>query len=337
MDVVTRLDHGGGDSLIGGGAPWTPPPVAGPSGSAAAAPGSPRDAAASAGPDEDAFPVAFAAAIAASGMSLDALRAALEDRGHRLSVATLSYWRSGRRRPERASSMAALGELEQVLGLPGGSLIGLLPSRSVDGVGLEDLYRLNGTNRAIAGLIARLGLDYDEGMDRLSVQDLLELDRHGHQVRHRMRMVVRAHRDGADRFPLTLGVDTEGSMPTIRSLLGCRIGRSLVSDDGRLQVAEAILDRALAHGEAALVEIECVPERASTASTRWERGILRALPLYLVCLTFDPGHMPTSVERFERAMRTEQVRSAPVLVTSSSVSVLFTDLNPGVAGVTWRW
>jgi len=36
-------------------------------------------------------------------------------------------------------------------------------------------------------------------------------------------------------------------------------------------------------------------------------------------------------------MRTEQVRSAPVLVTSSSVSVLFTDLNPGVAGVTWRW
>lgn len=38
-----------------------------------------------------------------------------------VSVATLSYWQTGRSRPERATSLAAIGP-EQVLGVPRGHL-----------------------------------------------------------------------------------------------------------------------------------------------------------------------------------------------------------------------
>src|SRR5882757_3401659 len=52
------------------------------------------------------------------------LRAAIRARGQGISVslATLSYWQSGRSRPERRDSLAAVELLESVLELPEGRL-----------------------------------------------------------------------------------------------------------------------------------------------------------------------------------------------------------------------
>ena len=74
----------------------------------------------------DAFPTALRTAIQASGLSLDRIQYRLRARGVSVSVTALSYWQSGRRRPERAESLAALGHLESVLGVAPGSLIALL-------------------------------------------------------------------------------------------------------------------------------------------------------------------------------------------------------------------
>src|SRR5919198_1269046 len=74
----------------------------------------------------DAFPTALRAAIQASGLSLDRIQYRLRSRGVSVSVTALSYWQSGRRRPERAESLAALGHLESVLGVAPGSLMALL-------------------------------------------------------------------------------------------------------------------------------------------------------------------------------------------------------------------
>ena len=75
----------------------------------------------------DGFADALRAAIVERGLSLDRLRYHLRARGHELSIATLSYWQSGRSRPERASSLTALGALEDILLVPEGSLLRLLP------------------------------------------------------------------------------------------------------------------------------------------------------------------------------------------------------------------
>ena len=72
------------------------------------------------------FERALRAAVAASGLSLDRIQDRLNRRGARISVATLSFWQSGRYRPERASSLRVPAELEDILGLAPESLRALL-------------------------------------------------------------------------------------------------------------------------------------------------------------------------------------------------------------------
>ena len=75
----------------------------------------------------DVFAASFRDAINARGLTLARLHEQLRARGNSVSMATLSYWRSGARRPEGAQSMAALSDLRS--GTPRQSRCGR-PSRS---------------------------------------------------------------------------------------------------------------------------------------------------------------------------------------------------------------
>ena len=54
------------------------------------------------------FPEALRAAIQVKGLSLERLHHKLKTRGAPISITALSYWQSGRRRPERPESLRAL-------------------------------------------------------------------------------------------------------------------------------------------------------------------------------------------------------------------------------------
>lgn len=73
-----------------------------------------------------AFSRALRAAITARGLSLDRIQARLHQRGLSVSVTALSYWQSGKRQPERRSSITAVRALEDILDVPPGSLLALL-------------------------------------------------------------------------------------------------------------------------------------------------------------------------------------------------------------------
>src|ERR1700709_876864 len=76
------------------------------------------------------FPDAFAEALQRRGVSLAWLHQRLVERGHPVSPAALSYWRSGRSQPERGTSRDALAEVERLLRVVPGSLVDRLgPSR----------------------------------------------------------------------------------------------------------------------------------------------------------------------------------------------------------------
>ena len=68
------------------------------------------------------FHTALRVAIQTSGLGLDRIRHRLAMRGITVSTTSLSYWQSGRSRPERAESLAAVTALEDLLELPAGSL-----------------------------------------------------------------------------------------------------------------------------------------------------------------------------------------------------------------------
>ncbi|MBK1785457.1 transcriptional regulator [Prauserella cavernicola] len=72
------------------------------------------------------FAAALRAAIRARGLGLERIQYRLRRRGVPVSLATLSHWQSGRCRPERPGSLAALKYLEEVLEVPQGSLLRLL-------------------------------------------------------------------------------------------------------------------------------------------------------------------------------------------------------------------
>src|ERR1700755_1156694 len=75
------------------------------------------------------FSRALELAIEVSGLSLQRLQDRLAEVGVHLSTTTLSYWRTGRSRPERPDSLRGVQVLERVLGVPPTGLTGLLGPR----------------------------------------------------------------------------------------------------------------------------------------------------------------------------------------------------------------
>ena len=55
--------------------------------------------------DGHAFALELGRALEVRGVTLVTLQRRLADRGHRVSVGTLSYWRSGQRLPEKPASL----------------------------------------------------------------------------------------------------------------------------------------------------------------------------------------------------------------------------------------
>src|ERR1043165_877089 len=79
------------------------------------------------------FHVALRAAIDARGLGLDRLQHRLAERGLRVSTTSLSYWQHGRTQPEKPNSIAAVGVLEEILGVPANALVSLLGPRRARG------------------------------------------------------------------------------------------------------------------------------------------------------------------------------------------------------------
>ncbi|UUZ58482.1 hypothetical protein [Nocardioides sp. B-3] len=85
-------------------------------------------------------------AIDRRGLGLERIRDHLDQRGVSVSVATLSYWQSGRSLPGRKASIAAIPHLEEVLALDRGSLASYAPADARP----TSTHRRAGPRRAVA-------------------------------------------------------------------------------------------------------------------------------------------------------------------------------------------
>ena len=254
------------------------------------------------------FENALRAAIRSSRLSLERIQHRLRARGTPVSITALSYWQSGRRRPERPDSLLALRELEDVLGLSAGALSSLLgPPRprgrtrqaATDAPPLSDLWWSE--DSSATELLNRVDTSPDGKLTRLSHHDLLHVDGHGNQRKVRSRKLVRAESNDADRWVMVFdGAASAERPPVIRPIRSCRLGQVLTDHARDLVVAELLFDRPLQRGETILLEYEVVDVPNDPGPNDYTFCRLFRLPVrqYVLEVQFDPACPPTKCESF---------------------------------------
>lgn len=298
-------------------------------------------------PTASRFSSVLRTAIQTSGLSLNRIQHRLHEQGVTVSSATLSYWQSGRSQPSRRESLLVVRALEDVLRVPPGTLEVLLEppgsrqrqrgGRRPAGAPLETLWADPGTARAVQ---EHLGTDGNAGLSRLSAHDRYEVgpDRRVHRVWHRQ--VLRADRDGPDRWVLICEENSpDDPLPEVRAVWRCRLGAVVVERQPRLLVAHLLFGRPLTRGETYVMEYELgYSGPGALARERYERKFTLPVREHVVEILFDPAAVPVRCERYSvlaEAPVREQI--LPLRIESGYVHVAMTDAGPGRHGIRWYW
>ncbi|MGW5054863.1 hypothetical protein [Actinokineospora sp. NPDC004072] len=295
--------------------------------------------------DLDTFPAVLDRTIERSGMSLEHLQRRLSQRGIRVSLSTLSYWRRGRTRPERPESLRAVEVMEDVLELPRGHLGALLGPRKPRGrwasrAGAtrepETLWR---DTTGLATALSSLDDPVPGTLTYLSVHDHHHVDHERRDSHTTVRMVLRAEANGLRScVVLHRAEEADKALPVLVAGPGCVVGRVRAQPSSRFTVAEILFDRTLAIGQTALVEYEVRWFGAATA-TRYSRAMRRSPRSYLAQVSFHPAALPAECHSFTQAdawapeLGTGRLR----LGAFAGVHALVNDPPTPIAGIRWRW
>lgn len=289
------------------------------------------------------FAAALRAAIRARGLGLERIRDHLRARGVSVSLATLSYWQSGRSRPERRESLIAMAQLELVLEVPPGSLSGLLGPPRRRGRWLSrvpsapDIAAFWPKPEAVDEAVRAVDTRWDERLTRISQHDQVFISADGGERSYLSRQVLRAEADGPDRWVVIMHLDEHNRpLPTIRPLRHCHLGRIVHRPEAGLLVAELLFDRPLLRGETVITEHELVNIAPYPPSTNYERKFRLPVREFALEVHFDPAAIPARCERFSRIDGEDEIVQQ-VTVDAFSVHGVALNFGPGRYGFRWSF
>lgn len=295
----------------------------------------------------DAFAEALRAALAARGLALDRVRAHLVAAGHEMSVATLSYWQTGRSAPVRRASIDAIGTLEVILRAERGSLARALLESQAARRALVDppevrvpdhtgwLSQSSGAEAADA-IVAEMGLTWDGDVDRVVQHDLLVMGADRRPVRHTTRDVVVSRGPGVDRVVMARIGGEAGRLAVVTGRLGCRLGRSRVLPAHLVTVAELLLERPVPEGSAHVMEHEVRLIGGEAAMDWFSRAYLSDTREGLIRIEFRPDDLPETVELYMGPF-TAEPRYERTALRGSTLVVARQDFPPSQISVRWSW
>ncbi len=298
-----------------------------------------------AGSAPDSFESALSAAIEHRGVSLTWLRERLIATGNPVGLATLSSWRSGQRRPEGPKSLAALEELERLLGVRRGQLAGLLgPSRRLGrGPTVNAAVLADDVTALMLATMTELGCTPEVFGALTSSWMTLEV---GPDREHRSitaSFVVETSPGRTLRLPF-IGVWPEVADPQRRS--GADPFRQV--DGGRR--AQTVIDHARGvYGIA--IELDPEPYGGGPSVVQVMLDVPPGLdvPLFdqvvprrqhqtVMWVRFSPDAVPRAVERFHYT--TDEKDGEVVRLTSPPnhlTNLVLHGFGPGIAGLRWEW
>lgn len=290
--------------------------------------------------EQPVFARALDAAITDRGVTLSYLHRRLAELATPVSVATLSYWRSGRSEPERQTSLAAVDVLEEVLGLePGALATRLAPVRRPKPPGSEvPIEELTGHPDAVRAALRQL--DFDTTHDELAEDAMalsLDLDEQGRAYRMSALLRWRALVPGAQRVPLVVTLDrTDEGAPVVEPRAGLSVGRSHVDLEHGLHVTELVLERPLDKGEAGFGEYEVRLQGRPRQNDVLAYYATRRVSQALVWARFHPDAVPRRFEAFD-VLDGEETTGPMDLRGANSLHRRTASYGPGTLGIRWWW
>ncbi|MFF9404524.1 hypothetical protein ACF1B0_03160 [Streptomyces anandii] len=291
------------------------------------------------------FHVALRAAIAARGLPLQRVQHHLTRYGVRVGVTSLSYWQQGARRPQRPESLRAVRALEEILHLPDESLIRLLAETGDRSSGRRSAFRsyrsLVEASDASRRLLAELNAPLDDGLHTLGHHERVRIGPVRELAERESQHIVRAHRDGVDRFVAVHHGDP-GCAPermTVHALENCRTGRVRRHRETGLLVVELLFDTRLRAGDTFLFRYG-VEDGTAGVSREYVRGFGAAGGQYALQVRFDAGALPVRCHRFTQnsaAAPRSGRQELPVSERHRSVHLVEPRVRSGIVGIGWDW
>ncbi|MFD8984837.1 hypothetical protein [Streptomyces sp. NPDC059564] len=296
---------------------------------------------------EGPFHLALRTALAVRGLPLHRVQHRLAARGIKLGVTSLSYWQQGARRPRHPESLRAVAALEQILELPGGALLRLLtgPGRAAgpgSGRPAARSYRaLISVGAAVEQLLDGMELPADGGLHSVGHHERVGIGPDGELRTRESQQIVRAHRDGVDRYLAVHhgdpGCDTD--RVRVAAYENCRTGRIRRHREAGVVVAELLFDARLRRGDTYVFGYG-IEDGTGARSTEYVRGFSYAGGQYMLQVRFDEAALPVRCRRFART-GPQAARTGLADLTPSgrhrAVHLVEDGVRRGLLGIAWDW
>ncbi|OKJ00165.1 hypothetical protein AMK18_15935 [Streptomyces sp. CB01249] len=287
------------------------------------------------------FATTFKQALQRRGLPLEDVRDHLEAHGITLSVATLSYWQSGRSQPEKARSLCAVDILEPFLGLPGGTLRSLLRRRPRGWVPPHDPAAVRGVYGENSDVEQALGDDFphfNAGLRRLVVHEAVRVNEHRLVDEIRVTVAVRAVHHDARHLTVIHTLDGAEGGATDVTVPSGPAPRTWFRPEPNCVVAEIPFGRRLVRNETAVVEYTVRTAATAGVSHQHESRVTTPLQTYLLQVRFHPSALPSKCwHSYRRRLGAEPGRQLAPLDGLHTTHLLPMKPAPGVHGVEWRW
>ncbi|MFE3266667.1 hypothetical protein [Streptomyces sp. NPDC059215] len=291
------------------------------------------------------FHIALRAAITARGLPLQRVQHHLSRYGVKVGVTSLSYWQQGARRPQRPESLRAVRALEEILQLPDESLIRLLTraderseAQRPGGRSYRSLVEASGV---LEGLLTELESTLDGGLHTIGHHERVRIGAHRELLARESQHIVRAHRDGVDRY-VAIHHGDPGCAPDrtrVRALENCRTGRVRWHGDTGVLVAELLFDTRLRAGDTFLFRY-AFEDGTAGASSEYVRGFSFAGGQYALQVGFAEGALPVRCHRFTQhsaAAPRSGRQELPLSGRHRSVHLVEPRVRSGIVGIGWDW
>jgi hypothetical protein len=295
---------------------------------------------------EGPFDVALDLVIRHRGLGLEALQRRMAVRGAQVSLATLSYWRRGRRHPEGARSLHAVRVAEGCLGLPAGTLTGLVAPQRPRGrragpwpSGLS-LASALGAEPTELGSCDGIDLDGNARLALASVHQRSMLTAGRTERSVRTELVVTSRDDGVDRWVSFFRPQSgDGHRPVLRSTHCCRPGRVRRDASSELLAVELRFDYPLRAGETYVFDFEFGYDGEPPETSYLQFGIRAPARQLVLQACFDPAAVPVRCYGYHRPRDGSAPAREPELPVGPSLTghIAVLDARPGVYGLCWEW